>query len=144
MSYEYTASRVASQVPLMLEWDGMPGRGLPDLPVGHFHSKSSDHRPVTRAKIAYDEAGLYAAFQVEDRYVKAVHIGFQAMVFRDSCVELFVQPKAGDERYFNFEFNCGGSFLLNCNYLTPEGRVKSTPVDRSWLEQIRVDRKSVV
>ena len=33
------------------------------------------------------------------------------MVCQDSCVEFFVQP-ADSKYYFNFEMNCGGTFLL--------------------------------
>jgi hypothetical protein len=33
-------------------------------------------------------------------------------VWKDSCVEFFVEPKPGCG-YFNFEFNCGGAFLVN-------------------------------
>lgn len=32
-------------------------------------------------------------------------------VWKDSCVEFFVQPKSA-KGYFNFEFNCGGAFLV--------------------------------
>ncbi len=31
-------------------------------------------------------------------------------IWKDSCVEFFVQPKPG-RGYFNFEFNCGGAML---------------------------------
>src|SRR6185503_11185187 len=37
---------------------------------------------------------------------------YQEPVCRDSCVELFVQPRA-DGGYFNFEVNCGGTMLLH-------------------------------
>jgi hypothetical protein len=41
-------------------------------------------------------------------------------VYKDSCVEFFVQPKP-DRGYFNFEFNCGGSLL--CFYILDPTRV---------------------
>jgi hypothetical protein len=43
-------------------------------------------------------------------------------VWKDSCVEFFVQPN-GRGGYFNFEFNCGGAFL--CCFITDETRVPS-------------------
>jgi hypothetical protein len=46
-------------------------------------------------------------------------VGYQAEVYRDSCVEFFVQPKPG-KGYFNFEFNCGGSLL--CSYVIDPAR----------------------
>ena len=39
-------------------------------------------------------------------------------VYRDSCVEFFVQPKQGIG-YFNFEFNCGGAMLAT-QVINPE------------------------
>ena len=48
-----------------------------------------------------------------DQYVRCTHRTYGDPVYRDSCVEFFIQPKPG-RGYFNFEFNCGGAFL--CNY----------------------------
>lgn len=46
---------------------------------------------------------------------------FQSEVWRDSCVEMFIQPR--DRRwYFNFEFNCGGALLAS--YVTNPARVE--------------------
>ena len=58
----------------------------------------------------YDDAGVYIAFAVADRYVLCRRTERQAMVCRDSCVEAFLQPKP-DKGYFNFETNCGGTML---------------------------------
>ena len=49
-----------------------------------------------------------------------MHTGFQSDVYKDSCVEFFVQPKAADG-YFNFEFNCGGALLAS--YITDPTRI---------------------
>jgi hypothetical protein len=50
-------------------------------------------------------------FQVDDRFVRCRHSGFQQPVYKDSCVELFLQPKP-QGGYFNFEFNAGGALLV--------------------------------
>jgi hypothetical protein len=68
----------------------------------------------------HDQRRIYGLFQVQDRYVRCRHDVFGAPVYRDSCVEFFVQPKP-DRGYFNFEFNCGGAFL--CFYITDPTRV---------------------
>jgi hypothetical protein len=57
---------------------------------------------------------LYGIFYVEDRYVRCVYQNFQDPVYKDACVEFFVQPSQ-TKGYFNFEFNCGGSLLSNYN-----------------------------
>jgi hypothetical protein len=104
-------------------WDGPVWRAAPVLEISHFRPESSDHRPLTQAKLLYDRYNLYGVFRVRDRYVRCVHRRFQDPVCQDSCVEFFVQPH-GSRGYFNFEFNCGGTLLAS--YIvdptrTPEG-----------------------
>jgi hypothetical protein len=70
------------------------------------------HRPLTLARLLYDAQGLHGQFQVEDRFVRCVRTEYGSDVWKDSCVEFFVEPKPG-RGYFNFEFNSGGAFLVN-------------------------------
>ena len=100
-------------------WEGDAWRHVPSLSVAHFRPESSDHRPRTRVKLVADARGLYGLFQVEDRFVRCVHTDFQSRVYKDSCVEFFVQPRP-DKGYFNFEFNCGGALLAS--YITDPRR----------------------
>ena len=94
------------------QWDGAAWQKAPVMEIAHFRPESSDHRPVTRAKLLYSLEGLYGLFQVQDRYVRCVHRRYQDPVYNDSCVEFFVQP-IGGKGYFNFEFNCGGTILAS-------------------------------
>ncbi len=91
----------------------------PVLNLDHFRPESR-HRPATLCRLLYDIEGIYGLFKVNDRYVRAVHAGFQEPVYRDSCVEFFVQPETA-KGYFNFEFNCGGAMLAS--YVTDPTRV---------------------
>ena len=73
---------------------------------------------------------MFGIFRVEDQYVRCVHTRFQSDVWKDSCVEFFVEPKEG-AGYFHFEFNCGGALLAS--YVTDparaDGRLKQyTPL----------------
>jgi hypothetical protein len=79
--------------------------------LGHFHPRSSLHRPVATAKMMHDNQNVYVAFKVHDQFVRCVHDRYQSSVYQDSCVEFFVEPSA-DAGYFNFEVNCGGAMLL--------------------------------
>jgi hypothetical protein len=107
----YVIRRATSTPELRGEWDGPAWSRADELEIAHFHAKGSpDHRPRTRVKLLYDDHGLYVLFRVSDRYVRCVHTRHQEYVFKDSCVEFFVQPRPGS--YFNFEFNCGGTMLL--------------------------------
>jgi hypothetical protein len=78
--------------------------------VGCFRPEGSHHRPHTQVRLLHDEQAIHGLFTVSDRYVRSVHEGFQAPVWKDSCVEFFVRPR-GHGGYFNFEMNAGGSLL---------------------------------
>ncbi len=101
-------------------WDGNIWREVPPLAVNCFRPEGSDHRPRTLCKLLYDAANIFGIFRVEDQYVRSVHTDFQSDVWKDSCVEIFIQPKEGTG-YFNFEFNCGGALLAS--YVTNPSRV---------------------
>lgn len=115
---------------LNADWDDAVWASAKTIEVSHFRPESSDHRPLTRVKMLASAAGLHGIFHVQDRFVRCARTGYFDEVWKDSCVEFFVQPKA-DKGYFNFEFNCGGAFL--CNYITdptrtPEGFKAATKV----------------
>ena len=110
--------------PLDGAWDSEPWRRAAPQDVAHFHERSTAHRPRVRAKLLHSGDALHVLFDVQDRFVRAACTRYGDMVCRDSCVEIFVQPKAGGG-YFNFEVNCGGTMLLwyvRDTALTPEGR----------------------
>ena len=58
----------------------------------------------------YDAGALYVLFEVHDRFVRCVHTAYGDPVYRDSCVEAFLQPRSPGG-YVNLEINCGGAFL---------------------------------
>jgi hypothetical protein len=98
--------------------------------INCFRPESSPHRPQTTVRLLYDRHGLHGRFQVRDQYVRCQRTQYGSEVWKDSCVEFFVEPKAG-AGYLNFEFNCGGAFL--CSHIvdptrTPEGFKQFTNV----------------
>jgi hypothetical protein len=104
-------------------WDGPAWAQAETLELTHFRPEGSGHRPRTLARLLYYASGIFGIFRVEDRYVRSVRTRYGDPVYKDSCVEFFVKPRP-DKGYFNFEFNCGGTFL--CSYITdpertPEG-----------------------
>lgn len=111
----------AGQLPEMQGlWDGEAWRNVPALAIGNFRPEGSVHRPQALCKLLYDRKKLYGIYRVDDQYVRCVNTGFQAAVYKDSCVELFLQPQAAGG-YFNFEFNCGGAMLAS--YVTDPARI---------------------
>ena len=113
----------APRPPLTAGWKDPAWRERPVLEIATFRPESSDHRPPTRARLAYDENGLGGIFQVQDRHVRSVHTRFGEPVYRDSCVEVFLQPTS-DKGYLNFEMNAGGTLLashITDHRRTPDG-----------------------
>ena len=110
--YCHTIPKTALRPELRGLWDGPAWGGTPFIGIDCFRSEGTSHRPLVRCKLLYNDSHLYGLFLAQDRYVRSVHTGFQAPVYEDSSVEIFVQPKP-DKGYFNFEFNCGGALLAS-------------------------------
>jgi len=116
----YIIKRAGSKPLLNSGWDGIEWENANILDIAIFRDESTYHHPDTKIKLLYSDKGIYGQFKVEDQYVRAVHLGYQASVCKDSCVEFFVKPKK-TSGYLNFEFNCGGALL--CSYLTDCTRI---------------------
>jgi len=93
------------------DWDSEPWSRAFTVHVNLFRPEGSDHHPDTRARVLYDDEGLYVIFRVYDRFVRCLATEYQDPVYQDACVEFFVRPRA-ERGYFNFEMNCGGVLLL--------------------------------
>lgn len=125
------------------DWDGSEWRDAETLELVHFRGEAdscSDHRPRTYAKLLYTDEWICGMFRVEDRYVRSKRTRYMDPVYKDSCVEFFVQPEV-DSGYFNFEFNCGGTLL--CSYITDpertaEGFKKFIPLSKEDGNQVVV------
>ena len=130
----YTISKITSGL-VDKAWSSLPA-----AEVNQFLPQSSRHRPLTIARLAHDGLNLCGRFEVEDQYVRSVRTGYGSEVWKDSCVEFFVEPKLG-RGYFNFEFNCGGAFLVNHIVdptRTPTGFKKFTRLPEAVAKQVRV------
>jgi len=126
MEYSVRAPRPS----LAAGWDDPAWVERPVLEIARFRPEGSDHRPPTRARLAYDEQGLGGVFHVQDRYVRSVRTRFGEAVYRDSCVEIFLQPKL-DKGYLNFEMNAGGTLLashITDHRRTSDGFAAFTPL----------------
>jgi hypothetical protein len=113
MKYKHYDIMPVKTVPEMKGcWDGDIWRQANTLTVDCFRPEGSGHQPQTFCRLLYNEQNIFGIFRVEDQYVRCVQTGFQADVWKDSCVEFFVQPEKS-AGYFNFEFNCGGALLTS-------------------------------
>jgi hypothetical protein len=145
----YLVRRAEAAPELAGAWDGPAWGTAVVMQVAHFHPRSSAHRPATRCKLLYGEAAacggapttwLHGLFAVDDRYVRSVHTSYDSDTYKDSCVELFLQPP-GRTAYFALELNCGGAFSLRFiedPTRTADRFAKWTAVDARLAATIRV------
>lgn len=105
----------ATTVPVIdSAWDKNFWKEVTALRLNNFMGKRPEHFPEVQTKLCYDKHYLYVIFHVKDRYVRAVERNLQGMVCKDSCVEFFFTPGTDISiGYFNFEINCGGTFLFH-------------------------------
>lgn len=133
----YTVRRIAATALAAVDFSkAEEGR------IGCVRPESSDAIPEVRFFVLHDGASLYVHFDVRnDRVVKVTHVGYLADVWKDSCCEFFVKPKA-DKGYFNFEMNAGGSLLLSYvedSSRSPAGNLKKcTKVPKEWGGHIEI------
>jgi hypothetical protein len=115
----YTIRETNEAAQLDLNWQNPAWLAAETLAVSNFRPESSAHRPQTLARLLHDQRNLHGIFQVHDRFVRSTRSGYGSEVWKDACVEFFIEPKPSSG-YFNFEFNCGGAFL--CNYIVDPTR----------------------
>ena len=70
------------------------------------------YKPETKFRMAYNKQEIYLQFNVTESAILAQEVDEEkGMPCFDSCVELFVKIP-GDSTYFNLEFNCIGTCLV--------------------------------
>jgi len=89
-----------------------PWMELPSLAIGHYLWLDNGYRPSVDVRLGYSRTFLYARFRVGERRVRVKYTKFQDPVYKDSCVEFFIdvfpESRLG---YVNFETNAAGTLL---------------------------------
>ncbi len=133
--------RATRALPSLAEgWDHPAWLTAETALLTHFRPEGSAHRPQTQVRLLHGPGGIRGVFRIDDQYVSSVRSGYLSHVWKDSCVEFFMQPRP-DRGYFNLEMNAGGSHL--CNYIedptrTADGFKKYTPLPLEWGGQFQV------
>jgi hypothetical protein len=70
-----------------------------------------DYKPEVSFAIAHSEAGVLLKYFVKEKNAQAIYKRINDPVYKDSCVEFFLALE-GEKAYYNFEFNCIGTCLL--------------------------------
>jgi hypothetical protein len=75
----------------------------------HFQDIEGDKKPKptwnTRAKMTWDDKGLYIAAELLDPHVWAYLKKYDDIVFYDNDFEIFIDPDNDTHRYYEFEVN---------------------------------------
>ena len=82
-------------------WQGPAWSWIDPLILSHHRPESNTVGPETECKLQYSDSGIFGIFKVQDKYIRCRHNTFQSDVYKDSCVEIFIQPKPV-YGYFNF------------------------------------------
>ncbi len=89
-----------------------PWPTVPPLAVGNYLWLVNGYRPAVEARLCWSRRFLHVRFRVEEKRVRVRFTKFQDPVYKDSCVELFIDAfpelKKG---YVNFETNAAGTLL---------------------------------
>lgn len=88
--------------------------------------------PVSAVSVAYTDTGIYLRFFSQGRGLRATISEDGDRVHLDSCVEAFLRLP-GDEKYYNFEFNCIGA----CDASHRKSREESDPLSPADYQEIR-------
>jgi hypothetical protein len=117
----YVARQAGRAPDLEAGWDDSVWSAAPIATINSFRPESSSHRPETFARLMHDDVHIHGIFRVRDQFVRSVRREYFDEVRKDSCVEFFIQPRAGGG-YFNLEMNAGGAHL--CSFIEDPTRVQ--------------------
>jgi hypothetical protein len=105
---------------LAADWDHDSWGAAQIATLENFRPEGSAHRPSARVRLVHGHNGLRGIFDVQDQFVRSVRTNYMDEVWKDSCVEFFMQPRP-DAGYFNLEMNAGGAHL--CSYIEDPERI---------------------
>jgi Carbohydrate family 9 binding domain-like len=88
------------------EWDAIPW-------TSDFVDIEGDKRPKpllqTRAKMAYDDKGMYFASLIEEPHVWATLNQHDTVIYHDNDFEIFINPSNDTHNYLEYEVNAKGT-----------------------------------
>lgn len=87
--------------------------------------EAASYVPDARFAIFHDGENIYIRYSVDEQGTKAEVTTPGGPVYKDSCLECFLLPVAGDSLYYNFEVNCIGTVDFSCR----RSRTESTRAD---------------
>jgi hypothetical protein len=106
----YTVRRLEALGPE--EPTAVPWTEIAPLELGHYLWLANGYEPRVEARLGWSPRFLYVRFLAEEKRVRVRYTKFQEPVYKDSCVEFFIDmfPAKG-LGYVNFETNAAGALL---------------------------------
>ncbi|MBP1770518.1 MAG: diguanylate cyclase [Candidatus Aminicenantes bacterium] len=91
---------------------GLSWAEIPALRIGHYLWLDNGYRPEVEARLCRSDQFLHVRFRVGEERIRARYTKFQDPVYKDSCVEFFIDAFPGSGvGYVNFETNAIGTLL---------------------------------
>lgn len=83
------------------------------LYIRHYLWEDNGYQPEVEVRLFYTDENLHVRFRTHEDNPTITYYRMNEEVYKDSCVEFFVQPlPSQDDRYLNFEMNAAGTLLL--------------------------------
>ncbi len=96
------------------------------LTFNYTHERNHTTIPSVNFKILKTEASLQILFSIKELRTKADYCSDQLPIFKDSCVEIFIQDLTDKSIYHNFEVNPLG-YILSAHGPERNDRTPHTP-----------------
>jgi hypothetical protein len=100
-------------------------QGIEPIKIEHYLWMKNNYHPEVIVKACYSNEYIYVNFLVYEKKVTATYLNIGDPVFKDSCVEFFINLFPDEtEEYFNIELNAIGTIKMgygvkrNRKYLT--------------------------
>ena len=110
MSKTYTVKRINADIADITSdkyWEM-----IKPLKIEKYLWIDNGYRPHVEVKAAWSAANLYVYFKVHEKKICVRHTQYGSDVWKDSCVELFINPfPEKSNEYINIEINAMGTML---------------------------------
>ncbi|OGD14172.1 MAG: hypothetical protein A2V76_07625 [Candidatus Aminicenantes bacterium RBG_16_63_14] len=89
-----------------------PWADITPIWIGHYLWLANDYRPAVEVRLCWSRGFLHVRFRVGEKRVRVKYTKFQDPVYKDSCVEFFIDAfPESRQGYINFETNAAGALL---------------------------------
>jgi len=108
---------------------------MPALTINHYLWLDNGYKPHVEVRLCYSARNFYVHFDVFEAKIRVRFTQFQDPVYKDSCVEMFIDPFPEKRLgYINVETNAAGAALVAIG----PGRGRRTPIPQVDLEGFEV------